>query len=503
MRGITLPRLPDLPGDARYDVCVIGAGIAGMSVAYQLASAGASVCILERHRMGGRQTPQTSAHLASALDDHYFELENLFGAEGARLAAQSHTAAIDFIERTIEREGIECGFRRVDAYLFNGDGCDPDDIPKECGAARRAGLRTELVARAPFSDPFDTGQAVRYADQAEFHPLRYLLGLDEALKRRGAERYRATVVEVKDGEPATVHTASGATVTAGAVVAATNSPIIDRVAIHTKQAPYNTYVVALDIERGSVPHCLAYDTLDPYHYIRVYAPEDASSAELLIVGGEDDKTGTRDCGEQRFETLERWVRERFPSAGTVRYRWSGQIFEPADSLAFIGKNPHSDHLFVATGDSGNGITHGTIAGMLILDLIAGRSNKWSSIYDPGRASAAKAGAIGAFLHENLDAARRFAQNVGGGEVQSVHDVPLGSGRLIKRGLRHFAVYRDGAGAPHVLDAHCTHLGCIVHWNSTESEWDCPCHGSRFDANGHVVNGPAVDDLKRCEDVDLD
>lgn len=489
----TLPRVAALHTNLEADVCVIGGGIAGLTTAYLLAGEGAAVVVVDRAHLGGRQTPQTTAHITSALDDRYYELEKMHGREGARLAAQSHTAAIRRIEEIVAAERIRCELERVDAYLFLGEDDDPKVLDRELEAATRAGLSVEMVARAPFDDPFDTGRAIRFPDHAQFHPLKYLAGLVAALKKRGARLYSATTVEkVEDGEPVRVHVAGGRVIAAKAAVVATNSPINDRVAIHTKQAPYSTYVIGLAVEPDAVASCLAYDTLDPYHYIRVYAPPDREH-DVLIVGGEDDKSGESDCGQERFDALERWARVRFPSAGERLYAWSGQIYEPNDSLAFIGLNPHAEHVYVATGDSGNGITHGTIAGMLLSDLIQGRANAWEHLYRPSRAPLMPQAAA-EFIKENFDVARRFAENLSGGEVADRDAIGKGEGAVIRDGIAKIAVYRDDSGKLHELCAECTHLGCIVHWNSTEREWNCPCHGSRFDAYGRTVNGPAVKDL---------
>jgi glycine/D-amino acid oxidase-like deaminating enzyme/nitrite reductase/ring-hydroxylating ferredoxin subunit len=480
------------------DVCVIGSGIAGLSAAYALAKIGASVVVLEHARIGGRQTPQTTAHLASALDDRYSRLERFFGNDGARLAAQSHSAAIDFIEQTCRMESIEAQFRRVDAYLFSGDGCAPEEIEDECAAAARAGLSASIVKRVPFADPFDTGPALRYANQGEIQPLKYVFGLYHALVALGAKMYSGTTAtHIEDRKLPVVETSGGYRVQAGAVIVATNSPFNDKLAIHTKQAPYSTYVIAAAVERDSIEHCLAYDTLDPYHYVRVHTPETANE-DLLIIGGEDDKTGEQDCGAENFEKLERWMRERFPSARDVRFRWSGQVYEPVDSLAFIGRNPHSANVYVITGDSGNGMTHGTIGALLIRDLITGKANPWESLYKPSRITL-HTGAAAEFMLENANVIAHFSENVQGGEVASELEIPNGSGAIVRKGLRKYAVYRADDGAITARNAQCTHLGCIVHWNSTEREWDCPCHGSRFDSSGHVVNGPASVDLSPAPD----
>jgi Rieske Fe-S protein len=233
---------------------------------------------------------------------------------------------------------------------------------------------------------------------------------------------------------------------------------------------------------------LYWDTPWPYHYIRL-------QDNLLIVGGEDHKTGQEDDGLDRFARLEDWTRERFP-IGPVQYRWSGQVMEPVDGMAFIGRNPgDADNVFIATGDSGQGMTHGTIAGMLISDLIAGRANPWEKLYDPSRKPLRS---IADFLSENLNAVKYFAEYVTPGEVASENEIAPGEGALIRHGLDKLAVYRDKEGGVHRLSAACTHLKCFVHWNSLEKTWDCPCHGSRFSVTGEVLNGPAIAGLQPAE-----
>jgi nitrite reductase/ring-hydroxylating ferredoxin subunit len=299
------------------------------------------------------------------------------------------------------------------------------------------------------------------------------------------------VATVTGGEQATVTTSTGLTVSARAVVVATNTPINDRVVIHTKQAAYRSYVIGLRVPHGTVTPALFWDTPDPYHYARI-AEALSETDDLLIVGGEDHKTGQADDGEARFARLEAWARERFPAATEVMHRWSGQIIEPVDSLAYIGRNPaDADNVYVATGDSGTGMTHGTIAGLLLGDLISGRPNPWEKLYDPGRVSLR---AAGDFARENLNVVRQYSEWLGRGDADSVTQIHLGEGAVVRDGLHLVAVYRDADGELHRRDARCPHLGCVVGWNSTECTWDCPCHGSRFDALGRVVNGPAGADL---------
>jgi glycine/D-amino acid oxidase-like deaminating enzyme/nitrite reductase/ring-hydroxylating ferredoxin subunit len=496
-----VPDLPSLNGDTRTSVCIVGAGIAGMTTAYLLGRAGKAVVVIDDGPIGGGETGRSTAHITAALDDHYSEVEKLHGEEGIRIAAQSHSAAIDKIESIASLEDIDCDFERVDGYLF---GATPDDrkaVEQELKAARRAGLdEVEIVERAPIKS-FDTGPALRFPRQAQFHPLKYLNGLARAILRDGGHIYSGTHAKsINDGEPATVTTSDGHVITADNVVVATNSPVNDWVILHTKQAAYRTYVIAARIPRGSVQRGLYWDTLDPYHYIRLQEVDTlvdpTHREELLIVGGEDHKTGQADDAEERFRSLEEWTRQRFPMIGNIDFRWSGQIMEPVDHMAFIGKNPGNDqHIYIATGDSGNGITHGTIAGILLTDLILGRKNPWTKLYDPSRVTLR---ATPDFLKENLNVAGQYSDWATGSEVDSYDLIPPGGGAVVRRGMKKIAVYRDEQGEIHERSAVCTHLYCIVAWNSVERTWDCPCHGSRFDAYGQVVNGPAITPLAEVD-----
>jgi glycine/D-amino acid oxidase-like deaminating enzyme/nitrite reductase/ring-hydroxylating ferredoxin subunit len=434
-------------------------------------------------------TQMSSAHLTSMMDDRYFELERLHGKSGARLAAESHIAAIERVEAIAREEHVECQFERVDGYLFLAEGDRPETLDRELEAARRAGLGgVTKVERAPYSN-FDTGPCLRFPNQAQFHPLMYLAGLTQALHRYGGRIYTGSHADSIEGGTPAVVCVGRHLVTADAVVVATNVPVNDRVAIHTKQAPYMTYVVGARVPRGSVPAVLAWDTGDPYHYVRVAA---SGEDDLIIVGGEDHKSGQANDAAQRYERLEAWTRARFPMAGEIAFRWSGQIMETFDYLAFTGRNPmDQDNVYVHTGDSGMGLTHGTIAGILLSDLILGRANPWAALYDPSRKTV---GAAREYTAENLNVARQYAEWLTPGELRSVDEIAKDSGAVMRRGLHKVAVYRDAQGALHERSAACPHLGCIVRWNGAGKTWDCPCHGSRFDCRGQVINGPANRDL---------
>ena len=494
MATADVPSFPPLAADAECDVCIVGAGIAGLTTAYTLARAGKHVIVLDDGPVGGGETGRTTAHLSWALDDYYVEIEKMHGADGARVAAESHRSAVDRIEAIVREERIDCEFERLDGYWFAAKPEDARFLDAEADAARRAGAgQVERVATVP-GLPFQPPVALRFGNQGQFHPLKYLAGLARAIVRLGGRIHCGSHVADFDKKPRRpqVKTSDKHTVTADAVVFATNSPVNDWVTMHTKQAAYRTYVVAVRIPRGAVPRGLYWDTQEPYHYVRLAsAANNADADPLLIVGGEDHKTGQADETEARFGGLLSWTRRHFPMAGDIAYRWSGQVIEPNDYMAFIGRNPGDENVYIATGDSGNGMTHGTIAGMLIPDLILGVDNRWTKLYDPSRVTMRSAGS---FAKENLNVAAQYADWVTPGEVSSPDEIKPGTGAVMRQGTKKFAVYRDDDGTVHIRSAVCTHLYCIVDWNSLEKTWDCPCHGSRFDPFGRVLNGPAVADL---------
>jgi len=492
----TLPEFKLLATDIQADVCIVGAGISGLSCAYELTQQGRSVVIIDDGPIVSGETERTTAHLANAMDDRFYVLEQMHGEAGARIAGASHGAAIDRIEQICMREQIQCDFHRVDGYLFLGKGDDRSTLEKELDAAHRAGLsRVELLVKAPVRS-FDTGPCLRFPRQGQFHPTKYFDGVTAAILKAGGRIYTQTrALEISDGSPVEVRTQGGATIRASVVVVATNTPVKDRFRIHTKQAPYRTYVIGARVAKDSVPLGLYWDTEDPYHYIRLEANNDAQRPyDMLIVGGADHKTGQEDKPQESWDELEEWTRARFP-VQIVEYRWSGQVMEPVDGMAFIGRNPGDRNVYIATGDSGQGMTHGTIAGMLITDLIQGRENPWECLYDPSRKATRS---LKEFARENLNVAAQYRDYVTPGDVPSEFHVAKGEGCIVRHGAKKVAVYCDDSGQRHEFSAVCPHLGCIVSWNTAEKTWDCPCHGSRFTKMGEVVNGPAKTNLARVK-----
>ena len=485
-----LPEQPQLGGDAEAEVVVVGAGIAGMTAAFLLQSAGKRVIVLEARRVGGGETGHTTAHLTELLDARYHKLLSKFGRIKAQLAAQSVRAALDRIEALATELQIECRFERVPEYLYATDDAQRRELERELEALQRVGVGARWAERFPLSLPI-TG-AVCLERQARFHPLAYLRGLTARFLAEGGIVHEGTgVLSIDDGTPCKVHIANGV-VTASDVLVLTNATITHKVAIHTKVAAYRTYAVAAPL-RDAFPDANFSDMDDPYHYVR---PQPTVQGTFLIVGGEDHKTGKERDTRACFERLERYAASHFP-IGEITHRWSGQVIEPADGLPFIGTDVGAEHVYVATGFSGTGMTFGTLAAMMLSDAVLGRTSPWTDLYAPDRFKPLAQGLRVVREGSDFPAALvrdRFARS----ETESFDTVPVGEGRLIRAHDRTLAVYRDESGALHACAATCTHLGCHVHWNNAERSWDCPCHGSRFDVDGQVLNGPATKPLRNGE-----
>jgi glycine/D-amino acid oxidase-like deaminating enzyme/nitrite reductase/ring-hydroxylating ferredoxin subunit len=491
------PSFAPLRDNTQADVCIVGAGIAGLTTGYLLAKEGKSVVIVDAWDLAGGETSRTTAHLTAVLDDRFFTLESLFGDDGARLAADSHRSAINRIEAIVKKEGIDCDFERVDGYLVALADDQRVDFDKELPAAKRAGFADmELHTEVPVSGVHIAAPTMRFPQQATFHITNYMIGLAGAFQKLGGRIYTGSHVnEVKGGKKAHVKTDEGYTVHANHILVATNTPINDWVKMHTKQAAYRTYVIAYRIPKDTYPSILLWDMEDPYHYVRIMR---GKTHDMLIVGGEDHKTGQAYDMQARYQWLDSWTKRYFTTVGPIEYRWSGQVMEPVDCLAFIGRNPmDEDNVFIATGDSGNGMTHGTIVGMLITDLIMGRKNDWEKLYDPARKSVK---AAPDFIKENTNFVGHMVKDwVKPSEVDSVDAIRPGEGAVLRKGASKIAVYRDEQGELHERSAICSHLGCIVQWNGSEKSWDCPCHGSRFDCEGRILNGPAIKPLGAAEE----
>jgi glycine/D-amino acid oxidase-like deaminating enzyme/nitrite reductase/ring-hydroxylating ferredoxin subunit len=488
------PNAGRLDGDKTCDTVIIGSGIAGLSTAYELAIEGQRVIVIDRGPIAGGVTARTSAHLAPLCDDLTSAMIGLRGEEASRLFYESQAAAVDRIEAIQKREQIDCDFRRLDGYLFQALNTDSKIIDNELDAVRKVGAPVHRLVGVPFAH-CENQHVLRYPRQGTFHPLKYLSGLTAIIEKKGGVFFSGTTVrQIEEQEDRSVLvTADGGKISAQAAVVASNSPINDRFALHSKMAPYRTYAMAFSIRRGAIPDALYWDTLDPYHYVRLQPGEDRM--DYLIVGGADHKTGEADDADLRFEALEAWTRNLVPAAKGVTHRWSGQVLDTIDYAAFIGRNPGNDHVYVHTGDSGQGITHGVVGALINSALILGADAKWAGVYDPARMTPS---ATGNFRRENMTAVKNFAEYLAPGELPSLQDLKPGQGAIVREGLGKIAAYRDDSGRLFERSAACTHLGCHLHWNSFETCWDCPCHGSQFAIDGAPLNAPAVSPLSEVK-----
>jgi len=486
--------------DTKTEVLIIGGGIAGLTTAYKLLKAGKKIVLVEDGFIGSGESGRTTAHLTSALDDRYYFLESTFGEEAIKLIAESHTAAIDEIEKIVVSLNIDCSFQRVNGYLFLHETDKDENLDKEYQATQRAGLQTCLLKQTPAIANGQNKRTVAFKNQAQFHILQYLKGLAEAVVSLGGIIYTQAHAKDITKKGAKVN---GYTFLAEHIVVATNSPINDILTMHTKQHSYRSYVIGGKIPKGQLPHCLWWDTGDqnskwvpqPYHYVRLESFD--KKYDLLIAGGEDHKTGQADeediSESARYDRLEAWTRSHFPMMEDLSYRWSGQIIEPVDSLGFMGKNPGDDNIYIITGDSGNGMTHTTIGAMIISDSIMGIKNKWEDLYSPSRITLKTAGD---FIKETANMASQYLDWLSASDLKSTTELPAGEGDVLSYGLKKIAVYRDYDNTLRAFSAVCPHLKCIVQWNNDEKSFDCPCHGSRFAADGTVINGPAQTDLQK-------
>ena len=480
---------PALAEDLRVDVCVVGAGISGLSAAFELSRHGARVAVLEARHVAAGASGYNTAKLSSLHGLTYSRLERRLGGEQARLYGAANERGIERVHEITAELGIDCELRRKPNLVYTESEDGREDIEREVDAARRAGLPARLVEETDL--PYPIAAAVRFERQAEFHPVRYLEGLARALEADGVRTYEDTMaVSVSAGSPCEVRTEGGHTVTAISVVVATHLPFLDRGLYFARCHPERSYVVAAPYEGAAAREGMYLSTESPAHSIRVHKLD---GRPWLLVGGESHKTGQADAAK-RYHRLEDWARERFGIEPVLR--WATQDQMPADGVPYIGPvAPLSANVFVATGFRKWGLAMGAAAGELMSALVEGRDHPWAALFDTRRLRP-RSGAV-SFVKENLNVALRF---FGDRVVKraGVESIEPGEGRVVGAGLGQRAVYRDEDGTLHALSARCTHLGCIVNWNSGERTWDCPCHGSRFGARGEVIMGPAVSPLEPRE-----
>jgi glycine/D-amino acid oxidase-like deaminating enzyme/nitrite reductase/ring-hydroxylating ferredoxin subunit len=482
---------PSLHGDVEADVAIVGAGITGITAAYLLSKAGKSVVLVDKGRIAMSETGHTTAHIVSTTDADYREMIKVHGEEGARTDTEAIRSAVELIRSLVSELGIDCGFKAVDGYLYAEKQEDREYLQRQHEGLKRAGMESEWVDQVPL--PFDTAGGLRYRDQYRFHVQQYLLPIAEAAVKHGARIFENTLVNdvqnaEKDGH-CTVKSEAGS-IRARHVLLATHVPLNDRGTLWAKMHVTRTYVVATPIQPGEVTDALFWDTEYPYHYTRLL---ETDKGLFLIVGGEDRDVGKEENDEERYRALEEYCRSRF-GVKKFSHRWSGQINEPADMLPFIGESSHGRNVWMSTGYSGTGMTYGTLSAMLLSDFALERENRFAKLYDPSRKS------LGAILEnvvtKTIEFPKRMIEKVTHRDVEatSVDEVGEREGKIVSTGGAKYAVARID-GELRTVDPTCTHMGCTVAWNGAEKSWDCPCHGSRFNTRGEVLNGPATSPLK--------
>lgn len=495
LSSASMPTFPKLNRDESVDVVVVGGGITGLTAAYLLTLGGRSVAVLERARCATIDTGHTSAHLTMVTDRRLSDLISAFGRDHAQAVWEAGLAAIAQVEAIVRDERLSCDFERVPGYLHAAPGARNDetkDLQEEAALAESLGFDASFVPAVPFFGK----PGIMFAEQARFHPRRYLAGVAQAIADRGGMIFEHTSADEFTDSPRAVK-ANGHTVTCQSVVLATHTPLMGSAGIvsatlfQTKLALYTSYVVGGRVEKGRVPDALFWDTADPYHYLRL---EPHRGHDLVIFGGEDHKTGQAGDTAACFDRLERKL-SALVDGIEITHRWSGQVIETPDGLPYIGET--ADHQIAGTGFSGNGITFGTLAGMMAADYALGRKNPWSELFDPSRKKIR--GGLWDYVRENKDYPYYLIRDrFMGTEGRSRRAVRRGSGKVLDLNGQSVAVYRDEQGATIERSAICTHMGCIVNWNDAERTWDCPCHGSRFQPDGKVIAGPAESPLPKIE-----
>eukprot|EP00026_Physarum_polycephalum_P007204 Phypoly_transcript_07261.p1 GENE.Phypoly_transcript_07261~~Phypoly_transcript_07261.p1 ORF type:complete len:512 (+),score=54.22 Phypoly_transcript_07261:70-1605(+) len=474
------------------DVCVVGAGFAGISTAYTLALEGKKVVLLEAREAISGESGRTTAHLMGTLDDRFYMLKKYHGTQGARLATESHMEAISIMEQNIQREGGNCDFARLSAYLFapihKKHGAE--ELDEEIEAAHEAGfVGATFVDRAPVA--VDIGKAICFPNQGRIHPIKYLNMLLKGIQARGGQIYtHSKMASFEGGSSAHVKTADEGIVYCNNIVLCTNNSV-DSMELMLKEEAFRSYAIAGVVPKGSVQDALFWDTEDPYHYVRL-SPRDAST-EWLISGGEDHRVGASVDYSQPFTKLEQWTRERFPALGEIFYRWSGEVWEPADLLGYLGRyTKDKENVFVITGDSGTGLTHTTIGAKIVTDLIMNRPNPYTALYAPTRKPSLRA--VPGGMKAAFEMSSGYLNWIKRGDIADIEDLKPNTGGVLIKNRKPIACYKDETGKVTTCSAVCTHLYGIVNWNDSEKSWDCPCHGSRFDKYGKCIQGPAIKDL---------
>ncbi len=485
----TPPTYPALRSDLQVDVAIVGGGIVGLTAAEMLRRAGRSVAVLEARRVGQQVTGRSTAKVTSQHGLIYDRLIRDFGEDGARIYGEANEQAIGRIEEFVAELDLDCDLARASAYVYAATPAELPQIQREVEAALRLGLPAAYVDQLPL--PFATAGGIRFDGQAQFQPYDYTLGLARSVASAGRIFEHTRVTAIEDDEPCVVRTEAGATVTAKDVIVATHIPIGKIGLFFAKAFPYAHPVIAARVNADRILDGMFISAGLPSHSVR-FARHGGQN--YVIAAGDSYKPGHTDEQSRAFADLDRFLQDAFGVTAT-EYRWTNEDFDAMDGVPFIGRSPGSGHQFVATGFNAWGITGGTVAGILLADLIAGQTNPWAELFNAGRAKPVAGGP--SFLKENMHAAQHLmSERILKRRPDASGAIGPGEGAIIELDGKQVAVHRDTEGRLHAVSAICTHLGCVVGWNGVDRTWDCSCHGSRFGLDGSVIHGPAVSPLEK-------
>ncbi|GIP21856.1 FAD-dependent oxidoreductase [Paenibacillus sp. J22TS3] len=489
-----LPTYDKLKETIYTDVAIIGAGISGITTAYLLAKEGLKVALVEMNRVLEGTTGYTTAKITTQHGVFYDKLISHFGEEQARLYHDGNYEALEFIRQTVTEHGIDCQLEKQDAYLYAESEESLGKLQKEWEAYEKLGIPGEWVESIPV--PLTVHGAIKVSNQAQFHPLQYLRFMLEFIEKQGGAIYEQTTLDGQIEEESGVlhlNTSEGYTIKCNHAVAATHFPFCDKEGLFFARLHADrSYVVAIEPET-SYSGGMYINAGTPSRSLR---SAKLDGKEVILVGGEGHKTGQGICTIQYYERLEQFGGELL-GAKRIPYRWSAQDLITVDNVPYIGRlNGWHPNIYVATGFGKWGMTNGTLSALINRDLILGRENRYAELFSPSRFKANPG--IKNLIVENSNVAKELIA----GKVDIVHrkaqDLQNDEGSIVRHLGQKAAAYRDKDGTLYVVDSTCTHMGCEVSWNEGERTWDCPCHGSRFDHKGAVIEGPAKEPLKSLD-----
>jgi glycine/D-amino acid oxidase-like deaminating enzyme/nitrite reductase/ring-hydroxylating ferredoxin subunit len=479
---------PALKEDISVDVAIVGGGIVGITSALLLKSKGLKVAILEANRIGHGTTGHTTAKITSQHGLIYKKIISKFGEEKARQYAEANESAIHFIANLVKEKNIDCDFCWKPAYVYTQSEDYIKKIEKEVEAALKLGIKASYQDKLPL--PFDIKAAVKFENQAQFHPLKYLMAIAKEIPGDGSQIFEFTkVVDVEDGESCAVITSNGKKVTATKIIIASHFPCYDGLGMYfARMYSEKSYVLGVKI-KDKFPEGMFITAEDPGRSLR---SQKFGSDEIILVGGEHHKTGSEKYTNVHYENLSKFAKDTFDLQG-ILYRWSTQDCMTVDSVPYVGYlTSKTSNILVATGFGKWGMTNSTAAANILTDLITKGESPWAPVFNPSRFDIIASGAK--LVSENLDVALTL---LGGKITPAPKDVDIknGEAKVMNIDGEKVGAYRDDQGELHILDITCTHLGCELVWNEAEKTWDCPCHGSRFSFDGVNIEGPAFNPLK--------